>query len=460
MQRISAIVWLTWKAAFRYRLFWVLAALLVGAVVGLPLLIKDDGTARGFTQILLTYTLSAITALLGIATLWLACGTLARDIEEAQIQMVVVKPIARWQIWIGKWLGIISLNALLLAIAGGSVFFLMQWRANRLSPEQQKILRNEVLVARASVKEVPPDFRSVVENELQRRLQTISTNPTNIPAIRKQLEEQVKAGIQSVPPGRFRPWRIELGRAKDSLHQQPLFLRVKFFTAQSNPSGTFIALWQVGNPETKKFWRSDPMSFAAETFHEFPIPADLFDENGTLEIVFINPNETTLLFPLDDGLEVLYREGSFGLNFARGLGIIFFWLALLATLGLAAASLLSFPVAAFVSLAILMMSLSSGTLSSVVQEGTLLGVNHESGLAEAQSILDTVFIPFFRAALKIINLIQGFSPIDSLSTGRSITWTQLGLAGLQIVLLLGGIIAAIGMIIFSRRELATAQGNS
>ena len=202
------------------------------------------------------------------------------------------------------------------------------------------------------------------------------------------------------------------------------------------------------------------MSFSAETFHEFPIPANLFDEKGGLDIVFGNPNDVTLLFPLEDGMEVLYRESSFGINFARGLGIIFCWLALLATLGLAAASLLSFPVAAFVSIAILIIGLSSRTLSSVAQEGTLLGVNHESGLAEAQSILDSVFVPFFRAALKVINLVEGFSPIDALSTGRSITWTQLGLAGLQIVLFLGGIIAAIGMIIFSRRELATAQGNS
>ena len=464
MQRINAIVSLTWKAAFRYRLFWVLALLLVGAVVGLPLLIKDDGTARGFTQILLTYTLSAITALLGIATLWLACGTLARDIEDAQIQMVAVKPIARWQIWIGKWLGILSLNALLLAMAGGSVYCLLQWRANRLSPGQQMVLRNEVLVARASVKEILPDFREAVEAELQRRLQTartgVSINPTNISEIRKQIEGQIKAGIQSVRADGYRPWRIDLSHAKDSLRDQPLFLRVKFFTAQNNPSGTFIGLWQVGNPETKRVWRSEPMSLAPETFHEFPIPPNLLDENGILDVVFGNANQETLLFPLEDGLEVLYRESSFGVNFIRGLGIIFFWLALLAALGLAAASFLSFPVAAFVSLAVLMIGLSSGTLSSVVQEGTILGVDHESGAKVSSSVLDLVMVPVFRAMLKIINLVQNVSPIDSLSTGRSITWTQLALAGVQIVLFLGGILAAIGIYSFSRRELATAQGNS
>src|SRR5215472_11507801 len=123
MQRLLAITWLTWKAAFRFKLFIVVAALLLASVVGLPVLIRDDGTARGFTQILLTYTLSAVTGLLGLSTLWLACGTLARDIEECQMQVVAVKPIARWQIWLGKWLGILSVNAILLALSGSAVFF-------------------------------------------------------------------------------------------------------------------------------------------------------------------------------------------------------------------------------------------------------------------------------------------------------------------------------------------------
>src|SRR5882757_1641375 len=149
MQSLFAIITLTWRAAFRFKLFLVVAVLLLVSVIGLPLLIKDDGTARGFTQILLTYTLSTVCGLLGLSTLWLACGTLARDIEECQMQVVAVKPIARWQIWIGKWLGIVSLNAALLGISGLSVFLLMQWRATRLPPKEQHILRNEVLVARA-----------------------------------------------------------------------------------------------------------------------------------------------------------------------------------------------------------------------------------------------------------------------------------------------------------------------
>src|SRR5947207_1001646 len=157
MQPLFAIARVTLKAAFRYRLVQILTVLLLGAVIGLPLVIKHDGTARGFTQILLTYTLGAIVTLLGFATLWLACGTLARDIEECQIQLVAVKPIARWQIWLGKWLGLVSLNAALLVLSGLSVFILLEWRAKRLPPDQQQVLRNEVLVARGSVKQANKD---------------------------------------------------------------------------------------------------------------------------------------------------------------------------------------------------------------------------------------------------------------------------------------------------------------
>src|SRR5882757_9499181 len=132
MQRLLAITWLTWKAALRFRLFLVMTLLLVGSVILLPLVIKDDGTARGFAQILLTYTLSVVTALLGFSTLWLSCGTLARDIEENQMQMVCTKPVGRWQIWLGKWLGLVTLNAVLLAVSGSCIFFLLKFRAEEL----------------------------------------------------------------------------------------------------------------------------------------------------------------------------------------------------------------------------------------------------------------------------------------------------------------------------------------
>jgi hypothetical protein len=462
MQRILAITWLTWKAAFRFRLFLVIAGLLLAAVVGLPLLLQDDGTARGFTQILITYTLSAITALLGLSTLWLSCGTLARDIEECQIQVVATKPIARWQIWLGKWLGIMSLNAALLALSGASVCGLLQWRANKLPAEEQKILRTEVLVARGVANssnykaEIDAQTRQILQDRLKANPEL--ANSADSKEVEKQVREMVRANYQLVPPAYTRRWPIDLGFAKNFLHNQPLQLRVKFNSAERSASGTFVGLWQVGVPGTTKFWRSTPMSLSPDTYHEFEIPPDLFDSKGVLTIDFLNANNTSLLFPIEDGMEVLYPEGGFTLNFARGLAIIFCWMALLTTIGLASASFLSFPVAAFFSLAMLIVVFSSGTLADAVENGTVMGVNEETG-AVGHFIADVVLIPFFKGILAVVNVVKNFSPIDSLSSGRAITWSELGAAFGQIVLLFGGIIGLIGMVLFNRRELATAQGN-
>ncbi|HEY5232129.1 MAG TPA: ABC transporter permease [Verrucomicrobiae bacterium] len=465
MQRILAIAGLTWKAALRFKLFIVIAALLILAVVGLPLVIKSDGTAQGFTQIILTYTLSAITVLLGLSTLWLSCGTLARDIEECQIQVVATKPVARWQIWIGKWLGIISLNAALLAISGGCVYGTLQWRATKLPASEQKILHEQVLVARGSAKPQNRDAEidANTEQVLQERLKSSPVTTADLPEVRRQIREQVKAQFQLVPPDYTREWKINLGFAKNFLHDKPLQLRVKFNAANQSPSGTFAGVWQIGDPDSTNFVQLPPMSLAPDTesshaVHEFEIPPNLFDKDGVLTISFTNPNDTTLLFPLEDGMEVLYPEGGFAMNFARGLGIIFCWMALLAALGLSAASFLSFPVATFFSLAMLVVVLSSGTLAESVETGTVGAGNEETGTA-GHSVADVVLIPMFKGILAVVNLTKNVSPIDLLSTGRAISWGQLGLAFGQIVLLLGGIIAVIGIVLFNRRELATAQGN-
>lgn len=459
MQRIAAIAWLTVKAALRFRLVLVLAVLLIGSVVALPLVIKDDGTARGFTQIILTYTLSTITGLLGFSTLWLACGTLARDIEEAQIQVVAVKPIARWQIWLGKWLGIVALNGVLLAVSTGAVFALMQWRAQRLPPEQQTILRNEVMVARGSVREELPDFEPMVEQELRRRIEASKTPLTDLEYMRKQISEQIKAVHQVIRPGYGRQWAFELGKDLEALRDQPFFIRTRFNVAQVGSTQNYLGIWEVGDPATGRPVYETNMTMAAETFYEIPIPPNLFNNDGVLLVRFLNQNETALLFTVEDGIEVLYRQSGFGINFVRGVIILFLWLGLLAALGLAASTFLSFPVAAFVSLAVLIVCFSSGIIALVLEQGTVFEVNHDTGVADEKRTLDYVALPVFKVMLAVINMVRGFSPIDSLSTGRSITWEQIGLAVAQIGVIASGILALIGISVFSRRELAAAQSN-
>jgi hypothetical protein len=459
-RRIFSMAWLTLKASFRYRLIQILSAILLLAVVGLPAIIKHDGSAQGFTQILLTYTIGSVTLLLGFATLWLACGTLARDVEECQMQMVAVKPIARWQIWFGKWLGILMLNTLLLAVSGVAVYGILQWRAGRLDPVALEELRTNILIARGSIRETidQSEIDREVRRQLQERLKESEVAAMDRGFVESQVRERVKAAFQIVHAGMARRWVLEFGRQRAAtIGDKPLTIRARFVAAQPTRSGTYLGVWEIGPPEGRRY-RPEAMSLAAETFHEFAVPGGLIDPEGNLTVDFQNYNDTALLFSLEDGLEVLYYQGAFAPNFVKGLGIILCWLSLLAAIGLAAASFLSFPVASFLSLTVLVVGFSTGTLKQIVEEGGIAGVHQNTGRVEDPSLLDRAAVKLFGGLLSVIRLAQDFSPVDSLSNGRSVTWGELARAVFQIVIVMSGLFAAVGIVTFTRRELATAQG--
>jgi hypothetical protein len=335
------------------------------------------------------------------------------------------------------------------------------WRAGQLPEAQQRILRQEIFVARAAVREPVPDLDSEVEAVTRRNPEFQSLAPAQQEETRFQIKERLRANYQVVAPNHYRKWILDFGLKRHLIGDDPLFLRFKFYVAETNVTGNYLGLWRFGSFDNPIAFSPPQATLAANTFHEIRLDSarKLLDDQGRLTVNFENRNQTAVMFALEDGLEVLYREGGFGINFARGLGIILCSLILVSALGLAASSLMSFPVASFFSISLLLVGLSSGTLSSVVKEGTVAGVNHESGQATAGWI-DAVILPIFKAILWVVNLVQQFSPIDSLSSGRTVAWEDLGLAFARIVLLLGGILTALGMYFFSRRELAATQAHS
>ncbi|MCW5558443.1 MAG: hypothetical protein KIT22_11515, partial [Verrucomicrobiae bacterium] len=345
------------------------------------------------------------------------------------------------------------LNALFLGITGATLYVLLYWKASGLPPREQEILRNEVLIAREAAREPLLDYEQQAETLTQQRLREDPEANLNPKFVRDQFRETLKAQDQVVPPDAYRVWQIPFGGRAASLASQPLQLRVKFYSPDAAGETTpHQFVWEIGS-EGKPPLRFQN-SFAAETPSTFPIGTNLIGADGMLTIVGYNLNKRPVLFPLEDGLEVLYPAGGFGPNFVRGLAILFFWLGLLAAVGLFAASKLQFSVAAFVSLSILLLGLSSGTLKQVVEQRGIMGIDHDTGMVSQESAINRVAVAVYGTARNVIERVTGYNPVDSLSTGRSITWGRLGQAAFFVVGVAGGVFAGLGIWIFTRRELA------
>ena len=454
-QRLFAIAWLTVQAARRMRFVLAAVVLLFLCVTLLPFVIKHNGTARMFTQVLLTYSLYLCFGLLSLATLWLACGLHATDVEPGQLQLLAVKPAARWHIWAGRWLGIMVLNTVLLAVAGGAAFGLLRWQARGLAPEERRLLETEVLVARGAAREASPLRDEDVEKVLAEKQRRASGETLDAEVMRREICADLRARHEVTPPNYRRIWDIDFAKERAALAGQPLQLRVRFHAAQRGSDALINTVWVAGRPESGRFWRAEKQ-LAADTFHEFAIPPDLIGADGRLHVECENRDRVTLIFPIDDGLEVLFREGGFAANYTRALLVLLCWLALLTALGLMAASFLSLIIAALFAVTLLAVGLSGDTFAEVASNNTLMGVDHDTGRAVASS-LNVVAVPFYRVLAAITQPLAAVSPVESLSEGRSITWAQVAGAFARIVLLGGGGLAAVGLMLFHRRELAQHQ---
>src|SRR6185503_9277031 len=131
--------------------------------------------------------------------------------------------------------------------------------ASKLTPEQQAILRNEVLVARGSMREASyaPVIEKMAEEHFEQLKKSGQIAAEDLKLVHQQSFEWARARIQNVAPGGYQPWMIDLGYFKERLRDQPLYLRVKFNAAETSPSGTFTTLWQVGAPDNPLVWQDE-----------------------------------------------------------------------------------------------------------------------------------------------------------------------------------------------------------
>ena len=102
----------------------------------------------------------------------------------------------------------------------------------------------------------------------------------------------------------------------------------------------------------------------------------------------------------------------------------------------------------------LQISASTGTLEQIIEEEGISGVNHETGRKDRSTMVDNLAINMSKVILGVTDLVWGYSPVENLSSGKTITWNSLLIAFVGIILIMAGIISAFGAFMFHRKELA------
>jgi Cu-processing system permease protein len=93
--------------------------------------------------------LFAVSNIAGLLAIFMAAGTIAQEVDQGTLHSIVPKPLARWEVVVGKWLGGAAMLAVYVAVTSVATAAIVYWRAGYLSP--QLPLGIALLVAKATL---------------------------------------------------------------------------------------------------------------------------------------------------------------------------------------------------------------------------------------------------------------------------------------------------------------------
>lgn len=453
--RLAAIATLTLRDALRSRLLLSFVAVLVGGLLALPLLIEGDGTVIGRVHIIIRYSLGFAGLMLSVTTLWAACGGMAGEIEDGRIYLIATKPVRRHEIWLGKWLTIVLLDAGLLVVVGVMVAGMLAWtlRAAPRGSGPREEAYSQLLCARQPVPADVPvtDFDATVRARLAELLSSGTLPPGSDPAnIEDELRRRLLRSAFVLQPGK--PLALTFHLPAPHLPGGNAWLSFKALSSQPDYAPV-ITRWTFGQPEQEA---SRIVTNYPGIRWQQPVPSSAAAPDGTLTVLLSyeglqNPG-SLILAPDGEPPELLVPVGGFGMNLTRALLLLLCRLAFLAALGLGAGCLLSMPVAAFTAFFVLVILLSAGYVESISTLGAYY-IPHEGGPLE-QTWVDHLIIGMFRLLNLATAPVLQLDPIRLLAEGRLVGWHMVGRAIALLGVLYTALIAAVTMLLFRRRELA------
>ncbi|OGV53440.1 MAG: hypothetical protein A2X49_04370 [Lentisphaerae bacterium GWF2_52_8] len=477
MTAIWAIIKLTCRDALRSYVFQLLLVVLLACIILVPNTISGDGTASGFIQISLKYSLGFVSFILSLSTIWLGSFSLTRDVETYQLHMVISKPVSRGAVWAGKFLGVMLLNLSLLIISCSVIygFIIWQYKHQKFTAEEKSRIENEVMVGRKVFVPVMPNIKELTREEYKNRLAKAKAEGTPMPEARTaeeqkkiltELRKQILANMAEVKAGEIKMWEY---RNIPSGLTTPLFMRYRAYLGkvssqdQRETGGIWAAEIAVSKDELLKNGQKLPEDSPAVqrifvprtpypekimsgSFHEIAMTPKVINQDGVVRIGFQNfdAEGKSLFFQAGDGPLLLLRKCGFFENYWRGVLVIMLRLFVLCGLSCAAASCLSMPTAIFMVISYL----SFGSAADF-----LIGLDSAMEGMPMRDFSEIIASWVSRALLLVIIPMQKFEISGMLANGELVEFYLIGWLFLKYVLLRGMPLFLLGLWLYKRREL-------
>jgi hypothetical protein len=456
--QLTAILVQTVRSAVRSRLVLSVLGLLLFACAVLPLSIRADGTALNEMRIALSYTLSAAALLLSIVTLWASSGAVAHEVENRQIRLLAVKPVNWYVVWLGKWLGVVVLDAAFLGIVAVVLFCHVQRILHRddVTAADRHAVRAEVLTART---QIDPQDAQIDGAELHRRVDGLAQSGI-VPADMRHhevinlVEKQMRAELARVPPGINRSWTFALAEGEAS--RPPYVLQYRLAPTAFNP-GTLPGHWEVQTtPDAAAVYLAASATRGGSAM--LHIPPEVLSDAHYMVVTYVNPampEGRTVIFQRDDALILLAGEGSFVMNLLRAMLVVLGALATLAAIGITAGAILSFPVASLTALSLLILFAAGRFVTFSATQPAGHSHTHDGKPCEAMHKF-SIGEPVLKAMSALVSPAVGIQPAGTLARGVRIHWRETASAVALLGVFYPAILGIFGAWRLGKRELAAA----
>ncbi|MCA9305666.1 MAG: hypothetical protein KDA16_03995 [Phycisphaerales bacterium] len=458
------------QEAVRMKISVVFIVLMIIMLAVIPTLLSPDQPLRYRVQQWLQYGTGLTFLVLALMTVFFATATVTYEQRDRVIWQTMTKPVRAWHFLAGKWLGILVLNAVLLAVSSMGVFQVTEY-LRRLPaqgevyyymPENQSIpvtqdrdaLEKEVLVARRSRFITPREFDpEKLSGALGERIANVlSNNPelSDTPKLREQLLNEIVTSAReqerSIPRGQYKEFTFKgLPVMREGVEPDDLTLRFNANAGSNDPTAQYRLQFMIGGVII-------PVQAGLDVSQVIPVDPSAVEDDGTLRIAVFNEetNQFSVSFP-PDGLEILYGRRGYEMNFLRVVLVMWLKLCFIGAVAIACSTFVSFPVAILITGVVFFAAESAAYLNESLE---FFRVEDDKGGID---ILRWVSYHISAPIARSFRVYSSLRPTANLVDGRLVPWAGVGKAAF-ILFMWSGVVMALGLIVFRRRELATYSG--